>query len=82
MIGSMTAKDNEELIARVPQLPKKRPENAAAVLLETERQDTSRYRLTDAQAREIACIQRDIREGRTGLATDEHMTALWKSCGL
>jgi hypothetical protein len=78
----MTEKDNEELIARVPQWPKEPQEDAAEVLLEMERQDTSRYRLTDAQAQEIARIQRDIREGRTGLATDEHMAALWKSCGL
>jgi hypothetical protein len=65
----MTAKDNEELIARVPQWPK-------------ERQDASRDRLTDAQAQEVARIQRDIREGRAALATDEQMAALWKSCGL
>ena len=66
IVGAMTAKDNEELIARVPQWPK----------------DASRYRLTDAQAQEVARIQRDIREGRGALATDEQMAALWKSCGL
>ncbi|MEH2613118.1 hypothetical protein [Bradyrhizobium sp. AZCC 1693] len=69
IVGAMTAKDNEELIARVPQWPK-------------ERLDASRDRLTDAQAQEVARIQRDIREGRAALATDEQMAALWKSCGL
>lgn len=64
----MTAKDNEKLIARVPQWPKKR-------------QDAGSYRLTDAQAQEVARIQRDVREGRAALATDEQMAALWKSCG-
>ena len=66
IVGAMTAKDNEELIARVPQWPK----------------DASRDRLTDAQAQEVARIQRDIRAGRAALATDEQMAALWKSCGL
>ncbi|MFG3596457.1 hypothetical protein [Bradyrhizobium sp. RDI18] len=67
---------------RVRHWPKERQEDAAEVLLEMERQDASRYRLTDAQAEEVARIQRDIREGRGKLATDEQMAALWKSCGL
>lgn len=67
---------------RVRHWPKERQEDAAEVLLEMERQDASRYRLTDAQAEEVARIQRDIREGRGKLAIDEQMAALWKSCGL
>jgi hypothetical protein len=78
----MIAKEIEELIERVRQWPKKRQEDAAEVLLEMERQDASRYRLTDAQAQGITRSQRDIREGRAALATDEQMAALWKSCGL
>jgi len=78
----MTAKDLEALIERVRHWPRERQEDAAEVLLEMERQDASRYRLTDAQAKEVARIQRDIREGRGVLATDEQMAALWKSCGL
>ena len=78
----MTAKDIEAVLERVRQWPKERQEDAAEVLLEIERQDTSRYRLTDAQAKEVAHIQRDIREGRGTFATDEEMAALWKSCGL
>ena len=78
----MTAKDLEELIERVRHWPKERQEDAAEVLLEMERQDVSRYRLTDAQAKEVARIQRDIRDGRGTFATDEQMAALWKSCGL
>ena len=82
IIEAMTAKDLEELIERVRRWPKERQEDAAEVLLEMERQDTSGYRLTDAQAREIVRIQRDIREGKALFATDEQMAALWKSCGL
>ncbi len=78
----MTAKDLEELMERVRHWPKERQEDAAEVLLEMERQDASRYRLTDAQAKEVARIQRDVRDGRATFATDEQMAALWKSCGL
>ena len=78
----MTAKDLEELMERVRHWPKERQEDAAEVLLEMERQDMSGYRLADAQAREVARIQREIRGGKGALATDEQMAALWKSCGL
>ena len=78
----MTAKDLEELMERVRHWPKERQEDAAEVLLEMERQDASRFRLTDAQAKEVARIQRDVRDGRAIFATDEQMAALWKSCGL
>jgi hypothetical protein len=78
----MTAKEIEEPIERVRQWPKNRQEDAAEALLEMERQNASRYRLTGAQAREIVRVQRDIREGRAALATDEQMATLWKSCGL
>jgi len=78
----MTAKDIEELMERVRHWPKERQEDAAEILLEMERQDASRYRLTDAQAKEVARIQRDVRDGRGTFATDEQMAALWKSCGL
>ncbi len=78
----MTAKELEDVIERVRQWPKERQQDAAEVLLEMERQDASRYRLSDAQAKEVARIQRDIRDGKTSFATDEQMAALWKSCGL
>ena len=63
----MTAKDLEELMERVRHWPKERQEDAAEVLLEMERQDASRYRLTDAQAKEVARIQRDVRDGRANV---------------
>lgn len=78
----MTAKDLEELMERVRHWPKDRQEDAAEILLEMERQDASRHRLTDAQASEVARIQRNIRDGKATFATDEQMAALWKSCGL
>jgi hypothetical protein len=78
----MTAKDIEDLMERVRHWPKERQQDAAEVLLEMERQDASRYRLTDEQASEVARIQRDVRDGKATFATDEQMAALWKSCGL
>ena len=78
----MTTKDLENVIQRVRRWSRERQEDAAEVLLEMERQDTSGYRLTDAQAEEVARIRREIREGRGAFATDEQMAALWKSCGL
>jgi hypothetical protein len=78
----MATKNLEELMERVRHWPKERQEDAAEVLLEMERQDTSGYRLTDAQAQEVVRIQLEIREGKATFATDEQMAALWKSCGL
>jgi hypothetical protein len=78
----MTAKDIEQLLERVQHWPERRQEDAAEVLLEMERQDARSYRLTDDQAREVARIQRDLRDRSGRLATDEEMAALWKSCGL
>ena len=78
----MTTEDLEKLIERVRHWPERRREDAAEVLLEMERQDTSGYRLSDAQAEEVARIQRNIRDGKGKFATDEQMALLWKSCGL
>jgi DNA-binding PadR family transcriptional regulator len=75
-------KDLEEVIERMRRWPEERQQDAAEILLEMEQQDSSSYRLTDAQAEEVARIQRDIREGKGKFATDEQMAALWKSCGL
>ena len=79
---NMAAKNLEELIERVRHWSARRQEDAAEILLEMERQDTSGHRLTDAQVREVARIQRDVRDGKATFATDEEMAALWKSCGL
>jgi len=78
----MATKNLEELMERVRHWPKERQEDAAEVLLEMERQDASGYRLTDAQALEVARIQLEIQEGKATFATDEQMAALWKSCGV
>ena len=78
----MAAKNLEELMERVRHWPRERQEDAAAILLEMERQDISGYRLNHAQAEEVTRIQLEVREGSATFATDEQMAALWKSCGL
>jgi hypothetical protein len=78
----MAAKNLEAPKERVRHWSEHRQEDAADILLEMERQDTSGYRLIDAQIREVARIRRDVGEGKATFATDERMAALWKSCGL
>jgi hypothetical protein len=78
----MTAKALEDVIDRVRHWPKQRQQDAAEMLLEMERQDSLDFSLTDAQAEQVAAIQRDVRAGRGAFATDEQMAELWKSCGL
>ncbi len=41
-----------------------------------------RYRLTPEQVEEVKRRQEALREGKTRLATDEEVAALWKRCGL
>lgn len=74
--------DLDDVIERLRRWPEERQRDAAAILLEMERQDASGYRLNDSQAEEVARIQREFAEGRGILATDEEMAALWTSCGL
>jgi hypothetical protein len=78
----MAVKILKDVIERVQSWPEKRQEDAAQMLLEMEQQDASGYRLTDDQTREVARIQRSIREGRGTFANDEEMATLWKLCGL
>ncbi len=78
----MTRQQVKELLDRVLTWPPERQEDAARILAEMERQDTSPYRLTDEQAEEVRRRQRDFAAGREGYATDEEVAALWKKVGL
>lgn len=78
----MDDKTLDKVIERVRLWPKERQRDAAEVLLEMERQDEGRHRLSDAQVNEVARIQHEFAKGQGVLATDEEMAALWKSCGL
>jgi molybdopterin converting factor small subunit len=41
-----------------------------------------RYRLSSEQAADVARIRDDLRSGKTRLATDDEVSAVWKKCGL
>lgn len=71
-----------DVIERVRQWPDERQDQAADLLLDLEAQQTSRYRLTPEQVREVERIQKKVRDGTVTFATDEQMAAFWKKCGL
>jgi len=72
----------QDVIERVRQWPDERQDEAAELLLDLEAQQTSRYRLTPEQVREVQRIQKKVRDGTATFATDEQMAAFWKKCGL
>jgi hypothetical protein len=72
----------DDVIDRMRGWPEERQDEAAQLLLELETQQTSRYRLTAEQVREVQRIQQKLRDGTATFATDEQMAAFWKKCGL
>jgi hypothetical protein len=78
----MTKQQVKELLDRVLTWPPERQEDAARILAEMERQDTSPYRLTDEQAEEVRRRRQDFAAGRERYATDDEVAALWKKTGL
>jgi hypothetical protein len=51
-------------------------------LLEQAIAKAPRIKLTPEQVADVSRIRNDLRSGRTRLATDEEIAALWKQCGL
>jgi hypothetical protein len=78
----MTKQQVKDILDRVLTWPPDRQEDAARLLAEMERQDTSPYRLTNEQAEEVRRRQQDFAAGRERYATDEEVAALWKKSGL
>jgi hypothetical protein len=78
----MTKQQVKDILDRVLTWPPERQEDAARMLAEMERQDTSPYRLTDEQAEEVRRRRQDFAAGRERYATDEEVAALWKKSGL
>ena len=72
----------QDVIERVRQWPDDRQDQAAELLLDLEAQQTSRYRLTPEQVREVEQTLQEVRNGTAEFATDEEMEAFWKNCGL
>ena len=72
----------EEAIAKVRELPEDQQDAAADALFAHISGDAGRYRLTPEQVAEVIRIQKDLREGRTRLATDDELAAMLKKSGL
>jgi len=78
----MTKQQIKDILDRVLTWPPDRQEDAARLLAEMERQDTSLYRIKEEQAEEVRQRRQDFASGRERYATDEELAALWKKSGL
>ena len=79
----MTSKLLEEAIAVARELPESEQDVAAdAMLSAIHPEDAPSYRLSPEQVAEVHRIREDLRDGKTRLATDDEMNALWGEFGL
>jgi hypothetical protein len=72
----------EQAIAKVRQLPEDAQDAAADALFAHIAGDSARYQLSSEQIEDVRRIRADLRSGKTRLAADEEVAALWKKCGL
>lgn len=71
----MTKEQIEQILERVRTWPAERQEDAAAILLEMEQQDSSFYELFEEELAEIEVALEEADRGE--FATDEEMKALF-----
>jgi len=71
----MTKEQIEQILERVRTWPAERQEDAAAILLEMEQQDSSLYELSEEELAEIEVALEEADRGE--FATDEEMKALF-----
>jgi hypothetical protein len=71
----------EAAIARARELTEAEQDRLAAAVFAHLAED-ERQSLNANQAEEVKRIQRDLRAGRTRLATDEEVQATWRELGL
>jgi hypothetical protein len=72
----------EQAIAKARELSEAEQDAIADALFAHLPGSDSRYRLSAEQAADVVRIRDDLRSGRTRLATDEEVSAVWKKCGL
>jgi hypothetical protein len=72
----------EQAIAKARELTEAEQDSIADALFAHLARDDARFRLTPEQVADVARIREDLRSGRTRLATDEEVAAVWKKCGL
>jgi hypothetical protein len=72
----------EQAIAKARELSEEEQNAIADALFAHLAGDDRRYRLSPEQIADVTRIRDDLRNGRTRLATDEEVAAVWKKCGL
>jgi hypothetical protein len=72
----------EQAIAKARELSEEEQDAVADALFAHLPNAGSVSRLTPEQIADVGRIRDDLRSGRTRLATDEEVAALWKKCGL
>jgi hypothetical protein len=72
----------EQAIAKAQELSAEEQDALADTLFVHLASGKIHYRFDPQQIAEVKCIREDLRSGRTRLATDEEVAAVWKKCGL
>jgi hypothetical protein len=72
----------EQAIAEVRELSESEQDAIADALFAHISGGDRPYRLSEEQAADVKRIREDLRSGRTRLATDAEVAAVWKKCGL
>jgi hypothetical protein len=72
----------EQAIAKARELTEAEQDAVADALFVHLAGDGRRPRLSPEQVADVTRIREDLRSGRTRLATDEEVSAVWKKCGL
>jgi len=72
----------EQAIAKARELTEAGQDAVADALFAHLAGDGARFRLSAEQIADVMRIREDLRSGRTRLATDEEVAAVWKKCGL
>jgi putative addiction module component (TIGR02574 family) len=72
----------DQAIEQARELPAEEQDALAEALFAHIANDDRPYRLTADQVEEVRRRQQDLRDGKTQLATDEEVEAVWKRCGL
>jgi gamma-glutamyl phosphate reductase len=72
----------EQAIAQARELSEAEQDGLADALFAHLPGRDGRTRLTAEQVADVARIRDHLRSGRTRLATDEEVDAVWKKCGL
>jgi putative addiction module component (TIGR02574 family) len=72
----------DQAIEQARELPAEEQDALAEALFAHIANDDRPYRLTADQVEEVRRRQKDLRDGKIQLATDEEVAAVWKRCGL